>query len=117
MTETLTETGKLLENVIGGRRVRSESDDVLEVLDPANGSVLARVPLSTAADVDRAARAAADAWDTWADTPVMERARVMFRLQQLCERHLDELAELCRLENGKAIDESRGEVRRGIDVI
>ena len=117
MTQTLPETGSLLENLVGGRRIPPETDEVLDVLDPANGEVLARVPLSTAADVERAAQAAAEAYETWSETPVMERARVMFRLQQLCERQLDELAELCTLENGKAIGESRGEVRRGIDVI
>ncbi len=117
MTETLAERGQLLENLIGGRRVPIESDQVLDVLDPATGELLAKVPLSCAGDVDRAARAAHEAWDEWADTPVMERARAMFRLQALYEQHFEELAELCTLENGKAIAESRGEVRRGIEVI
>ena len=108
---------ELLENMIGGRRVAAQTDATLEVLDPATGQPLAHVPLSGAGDVDRAARAAYDAWPAWADTPVPERARLMFRLQALYEEHLDELAELVTLENGKGIDESRGEVRRGIEVI
>src|SRR5947208_14300 len=107
----------LLDNVIGGQRVAAETDEALEVLDPATGETLARVPLSGPGDVDRAARAAHEAWPEWADTPVPERARLMFRLQALCEEHFEELAEVCTLENGKAIDESRGEVRRGLEVI
>ena len=108
---------KLLENLIGGHRTASQTDDALDVLDPATGETLARVPLSSAADVDRAATAAHEAWPAWADTPVPERARLMFRLQALYEEHLDELAELVTLENGKGIDEARGEVRRGMEVI
>ena len=113
----ITETGQLIENVVGGERVSVETAEVLDVLDPATGEVLARVPLSGADEVDRATRAAQDAWPAWADTPVPERARAMFRLQALYERDFEELSELVTLENGKAIDEARGEVRRGIDVI
>ena len=117
MTETLGERAQLLDNVIGGRRVRAAVDETLDVLDPATGETLARVPLCGADEVDAAARAAHEAWPAWAETPVPERARAMFRLQQLCEARFEELAELVTLENGKAIDEARGEVRRGIDVI
>jgi len=107
----------VLENYVGGRR-RSPADvELQDVLDPATGELLAHVPLSGAADVDEAARAAAAAWDRWADTPVTERARLMFRVQALLERELDSLAELVVRENGKALDEARGEVRRGIDVV
>ena len=105
MSQTVTHEGKLLENFVGGRGVGVETDEILDVLDPANGEVLARVPLSTSADVDRAVRAAAAAYETWRDVPVMERARLMFRVQQLCERHLDELGELVVRENGKSIGE------------
>ena len=75
------------------------------------------MPLSGAPVVDRAARAAAEAADGWADVPVMERARLMFRLQALLERDFEELSEIVVRENGKSLDEARGEVRRGIDVV
>jgi malonate-semialdehyde dehydrogenase (acetylating)/methylmalonate-semialdehyde dehydrogenase len=103
--------------VIGGRRVAADGAELQDVVDPATGEPLARVPLSGADEVDRAARAAAEAWEEWADTPVMERARAMFRLQALLERDFKGLAELVVRENGKALDEARGEVRRGIDVV
>jgi len=106
-----------LENVIGGRRAPVDGAELLDVLDPATGERLAQVPLSDAQQVDAAARAAAAAAEDWADTPVMERARLMFRLQALLERDLDELAALVVRENGKSLDEARGEVRRGIDVV
>jgi malonate-semialdehyde dehydrogenase (acetylating) / methylmalonate-semialdehyde dehydrogenase len=117
MSQTVTHEGQLLENFVGGRGVAVETDEILDVLDPANGEVLARVPLSTTVDVDRAVQGAAAAYEIWRDVPVMERARLMFRVQQLCEQHLDELGELVVRENGKSIGEGKGEVRRGIDVV
>jgi malonate-semialdehyde dehydrogenase (acetylating) / methylmalonate-semialdehyde dehydrogenase len=107
----------VLENVIDGRRASVDGAELLDVLDPATGERLAQVPLSDAPQVDAAARAAAQAADDWADVPVMERARLMFRLQALLERDFEDLALLVVRENGKALDEARGEVRRGIDVV
>jgi malonate-semialdehyde dehydrogenase (acetylating)/methylmalonate-semialdehyde dehydrogenase len=103
--------------VIGGSRVGADGATLQDVLDPATGETIAQVPLSTAAQVDAAARAAHAAWEDWADTPVMERARTMFRLQALLERNFEELSETVVRENGKALGEARGEVRRGIDVV
>jgi len=103
--------------VIGGRRAPVDGSPLQDVLDPATGERIAQVPLSGVDAVDAAARAAAAAADEWADTPVMERARLMFRLQALLERDFEELSALVVRENGKALDEARGEVRRGIDVV
>jgi malonate-semialdehyde dehydrogenase (acetylating)/methylmalonate-semialdehyde dehydrogenase len=104
-------------NVVGGRQVPVEGAGKLDVLDPASGELLARVPLSGAAEVDAAAEAAAAAFPAWSEEPVTKRARRMFRLQQIFERQLDDLARLVVRENGKHLDEARGEVRRGIEVI
>ena len=103
--------------MIGGRRAAADGAALQEVVDPASGEAIAQVPLSGAPVVDRAARAAAEAADGWADVPVMERARLMFRLQALLERDFEELSEIVVRENGKSLDEARGEVRRGIDVV
>ena len=85
--------------------------------DPATGEVICHVPLSTAADVDRAVGAAQNAFPAWRETPPVERARILFRLKGLLEQHLDELAENLTREHGKAVAESRGEVRRGIESV
>jgi malonate-semialdehyde dehydrogenase (acetylating) / methylmalonate-semialdehyde dehydrogenase len=107
----------VLDNVIAGEHVAADGAELQDVLDPATGEVLAQVPLSAAEEVDRAARAADFAYPDWADTPVTERARMLFRLQALCERDFEELSELVVRENGKALGEARGEVRRGIEVV
>jgi len=88
-----------------------------DVFDPATGRVLAVVRHSTAADIDAAVRAAATAFPSWADTPVPDRAEVMFRYKSVLEAHVEELAALVTAENGKTLAEARGEVRRGIEVV
>jgi malonate-semialdehyde dehydrogenase (acetylating)/methylmalonate-semialdehyde dehydrogenase len=108
---------EIIENYVGGSPVTAEAEERLDVPDPATGELLGRVPLSGAEDVDRAVRAAHEAYQEWREEPVTRRARRMFRLQVLLEEHIDELAELCTRENGKHVDESEGEIRRGIEVI
>jgi malonate-semialdehyde dehydrogenase (acetylating) / methylmalonate-semialdehyde dehydrogenase len=106
-----------IQNYVGGRPVDAETDEWLDVPDPATGQVLGRVPLSGSSEVDHAVSAAAEAFESWQEEPVTRRARRMFGLHALLERALDELAELVTRENGKHVDEARGEVRRGIEVV
>ncbi|MBE3552636.1 MAG: aldehyde dehydrogenase family protein, partial [Kyrpidia tusciae] len=106
-----------LKNFIGGMWQVSQTDQVLPVPNPATGELLAEVPLSTAADVDRAVRAAREAFESWREVPVVERARVMFRWRELLVQRVEELARLVTTENGKTLDDARGEVWRGIEVV
>jgi malonate-semialdehyde dehydrogenase (acetylating)/methylmalonate-semialdehyde dehydrogenase len=106
-----------IQNFVGGRAVAVQAGERLDVVDPATGEVLGRVPLSGPSEVDHAVRVAAEAFQAWQDEPVTRRARRMFGLQALLEGALDELAELVTRENGKHLDEARGEVRRGIEVV
>ena len=89
----------------------------MDVHNPAVGSVIAKTPLSTRADLDAAVQAAARAFPAWRDTPVVQRARSMFRFVNLLEQHAEEIARTVTTEHGKTIDESRGSVRRGIECV
>jgi malonate-semialdehyde dehydrogenase (acetylating)/methylmalonate-semialdehyde dehydrogenase len=106
-----------IHNIVGGQPAPFEDGERLEVLDPASGEVLARVAMSGPAEVDHAVRTAGGAFEAWQHEPVTRRARRMFALQAVLERELDSLAELVTRENGKHLDEARGEVRRGIEVV
>jgi malonate-semialdehyde dehydrogenase (acetylating) / methylmalonate-semialdehyde dehydrogenase len=108
---------EIIENYVGGSSVTVEAEEKLDVPDPATGELLGWVPLSGTEDVDRAVRVAHEAYQEWREEPVTRRARRMFRLQVLLEEHIEELAELCTRENGKHLDESEGEIRRGIEVV
>ena len=105
-----------LPNLIGGRWAET-SAETLPVYNPATGEVIDQVPLSTAEDVHAAVEAAAKAYESWSQTPVMERTRLMFEFKRLLEDHFEELAATVTRVHGKTLDEARGEVRRGIDVV
>src|SRR5438094_7161780 len=68
--------------LIDGRFETAATDRVGEVFNPSTGRVQAHVPYCTAAEIDRAARAAAKAFPAWSETPAVERARVMFRFRE-----------------------------------
>lgn len=106
-----------IHNFIDGVPSPAPQAERLVVPDPATGNPLGSVPLSTASEVDGAVQVASRAVDAWRDEPVTRRARRMFELQVLLERNLDDLAGLVTRENGKHLDESRGEVHRGIEVV
>jgi malonate-semialdehyde dehydrogenase (acetylating)/methylmalonate-semialdehyde dehydrogenase len=103
-----------LKNYIGGEWVESEGQ-VVEILNPATGRLLAWAPISTSEEVEAAVEAAKEAFPQWRRTPPLARARYLFRLKELLEEHFEELSRVQTMEHGKTIDESRGETRRGIE--
>ncbi|WP_305037868.1 CoA-acylating methylmalonate-semialdehyde dehydrogenase [Bacillus cereus group sp. BfR-BA-01316] len=106
-----------LKNYIGGQWIESTSKQVEDVPNPATGEIIARVPLSTKEDVDRAVATAKEAFKTWRRIAVPRRARILFRYQQLLIENWEELAKLVTLENGKSYKEAYGEVQRGIECV
>jgi malonate-semialdehyde dehydrogenase (acetylating)/methylmalonate-semialdehyde dehydrogenase len=102
---------------IGGRFEEPASDEIDPVYDPATGEIIALLPHSTHREIDEAVAAAGRAFPEWAETPVPERAQVMFRFKQVLEDHFEDLSMLVVRENGKTLPEARGEVRRAIEVV
>jgi malonate-semialdehyde dehydrogenase (acetylating)/methylmalonate-semialdehyde dehydrogenase len=108
-------TEPVLRNYIGGRWQASKSSLLLDVEDPAEATAIARAPVSTPEEVDAAVRAAQKAFLDWRQAPPPERVQPLFRLKQLLEERREELAATITCENGKTLEEARGEVRRTID--
>jgi len=102
---------------IGGEWLESSSGETAPVINPSTGDVITKVAWSNEADVRRAVKAAATAFPAWAETPVIKRSQILFRYKQLLEEHFDELGRLVTLEHGKTLDEAKGSVRRGIEVV
>jgi len=107
----------LIRNLIGSEWRLPDDSSSLPIYNPATGEVIEQVPLSGARDVDGAVRAASDAFRTWSRTAVMDRVRLMFRFKALLEDHVEDLAAIVTRHHGKTLDEARGEVRRGIEVV
>ena len=104
-----------VKNYVGGEWCLSSSKEWLPITNPATGDAMGDVPVGAAADVDAAVLAAKKAFPGWSQTPPAQRARYMFDLRNLMEKHYDELLSICTQEHGKTIEESKGDVRRGID--
>src|SRR5437588_1771009 len=103
-----------LRHYAGGWRA-SNVEDCADVINPANGEKLACVPLGAKKDLDAAVETAVSAFPKWRRTPPEERIQYLFKLKQLLERHLEELAQICTEENGKTLAESRAELGRAIE--
>jgi len=110
MTETLN-------HFIGGKAVPGTSGNFQDVFNPATGEAHARVPLANADEVKAAIASAHAAFPRWAAEAPAKRARVMYKFRELLYAHIDELAELVSREHGKTLDDAKGEISRGIEVV
>ncbi|MFB3884649.1 MAG: CoA-acylating methylmalonate-semialdehyde dehydrogenase [Thermodesulfobacteriota bacterium] len=106
-----------LKNYINGEWVKSKSKEVWDVKNPATQKLLARVPMSTKDEVLAAINAAKEAFPEWRRTTPLARVRCLFRLKELMENNFEQLSRVQTMEHGKTIDESRGETRRGIEMV
>ena len=108
---------RVLSHYIDGRRVPGESNRFGDVYNPATGRVSARVPFASANEVGRAVESARGALAAWSATPPAQRARTLMHYHRLLESHRDELARIVSAEHGKTLDDARGSVQRGTEVV
>jgi malonate-semialdehyde dehydrogenase (acetylating) / methylmalonate-semialdehyde dehydrogenase len=100
---------------IDGQWVESNAREWSEILNPATGESLGKVPISDAAEVTKAIDAAAAAYPAWRRTPPEDRIQPLFKLKVLLEDHLDDISRLITQENGKTFTEAKAEMRRAIE--
>ncbi len=92
-----------LNNYIDGRQVPPKCNAYLDNFEPATGQVYSRIPDSDQEDVALAYEAAKAAFPGWSKTPLEERYRIMIRISELIDHHLDELAQAESRDNGKPV--------------
>ncbi len=102
---------------IGGKPATGTSTRTSPVWNPATGAQQAEVVLASAADVDAVVQAAASAFQTWGQSSLSQRTKVLFAFRELVNSRVDELAEIVSDEHGKVVSDARGEVQRGLEVI
>ena len=102
---------------ISGLATKGSSSRAQDVFNPATGAVTGRVILANAQDVNTAVASAQAAFPSWADTPPLRRARVMFKFLDLLNQNRDLLAHMITAEHGKVFTDAQGEVTRGIDIV
>jgi len=102
---------------IGGREVRGASARFGELFNPNTGEVSAKVAFAKHAEVEHAIAVAAAAQPGWGAMNPQRRARVLFKFLELVKKEFEELAQLLSSEHGKVIEDARGDIQRGIEVV
>jgi malonate-semialdehyde dehydrogenase (acetylating)/methylmalonate-semialdehyde dehydrogenase len=106
-----------VQHFIDGELTAGSSARDSVIWEPATGEEQARVLLAEADDVDLAVQAAKRALPGWSGASLARRTRVMFAFRELVQARLDEIARLVSREHGKTVDDARGEVTRGLEVV
>jgi len=102
---------------IGGKPAAGSSTRTSPVWNPATGEQQAEVALASVADVDTAVQAAAAAFQTWSQSSLSQRTKVLFAFRELVLSRIQDFAEIISDEHGKVVSDARGEVQRGMEVI
>ncbi len=108
---------KTLKNYVGGSWVDVTGAELHDVINPATGAAIARVPFSTAANLDDAVQAAKAALPAWRGVSTIARARKLFELREKLEARKDEIARCVVTEMGKTFPDARAEVGRMIEMV
>lgn len=108
---------KTIPHWINGSPTQGSSPSTQPVFNPATGAEQAQVVLGGPADVDTAVRAASAAFESWSESSLSQRTQVMFAFRQLLVEHEEELGRIISAEHGKTVDDARGEITRGREVV
>ncbi|HET7454215.1 MAG TPA: CoA-acylating methylmalonate-semialdehyde dehydrogenase [Solirubrobacterales bacterium] len=108
---------KVVAHRIGGEETRGGSSRTSPVYDPATGEVQAEVVLAEPGDVDAAVAAAGEAFAEWSQASLSRRAKIMFAFRELLNANVEELARIVSSEHGKVLEDAKGEVSRGLEVV
>lgn len=103
---------KIVENYVNGQWVTPENDGYLDVENPSTGQIIARTPLSTAAETNRAIDAAAEAFKSWSQTPVARRVQPLYKLDSLLRENEERISRTLVEEMGKSLPDARAEMKR-----
>lgn len=106
-----------LKNYINGQWVDSKSKAVLDVINPATGQAIGKVPAGSSEDIRLAAESAHKAAKTWRNTPATQRVQYLFKMKQVLEANTNLIAEICTKESGKTYAESKAEMTRAVENI
>ena len=107
---------KLVPMLINGKFTGGRAKQRLGVSDPATQKIIGEAPFATEADVNAAVKSAVEAQLEWRDTPPPVRMRLMMDYQRLLKENMTSLAKIVSAENGKTLEDAKGDVFRGIEV-
>ena len=107
---------KIIENYINGKKI-SFSEKFLDVCNPTTGENIAKVVLSNIDDFNSVIHSSNKSQINWANTTPLKRSRILSKYKNLIENNIEELAKLISEEHGKTLDDAKGSVIRGLEVV
>ncbi|MBO67752.1 MAG: methylmalonate-semialdehyde dehydrogenase (CoA acylating) [Acidiferrobacteraceae bacterium] len=107
----------LVHHYSAGRYVEGRSGRYGDIYNPATGQIARQVSLASTTEAQEMVGVAFSAFEEWSAIPATRRVQVLYRFRELILLHLDELAELLSSEHGKTIDDAKGSIMRGLDVV
>ena len=116
-TPAETSEMKILKYLANGQWRDSATQKYIDVFDPSTGQAIARTPLCTREEVNRAIQSAQDAYPAWPHTPAIKRVQVLYGFGTSSTQNLDELTRLVVTENGKVWDEAKGDVLKAKEAV
>ena len=108
---------KKIENYINGKIIKGTSEQYLPVDDPSTGEKIGEVILSNEEDCINLIENSAKAYEKWSQVTPLKRSRIISKYKELIEKNLDSIAKLVSLEHGKTLDDAKGSVTRGLEVV
>ncbi len=117
MNELSVTTALTVPILCGGKWMHPPAENFHNVYNPSTGEVIARTPLCGYREVDAIVQAATKAFPSWSQTPAPKRSELLFRYRALLEAHAEEISRLITRENGKTLEEARGDVKRCLEVV
>ncbi len=108
---------KIIKNYINGKHLESQSSNFSEIFNPSTGEVIGKVNLSNKNDLDIALDSCNKAMLDWQNTSPLKRSRIMFEFKNILNSNIEELAKIVSLEHGKTIEDAKGSITRGLEVV
>lgn len=106
-----------VKNFINGQFVDSKTTEWIPLQNPATQEIVCMVPKSTIEELREAELGACEAFKLWKEVPIQQKQRVFFKLQHLIREYTEELAVSITTEQGKTLQDARGDVFRGLEVV
>ena len=107
---------KKIKNYINGSHV-SFSSNYLDVTDPSKGEKIGEVVLSDSKDFEEAIKSSKNSFTEWSNITPLKRSRIISKYKNLIEKNIENLAKLISSEHGKTLEDAKGSVIRGLEVV
>ena len=106
-----------IENYIHGKIVKGKSSDELSVFNPSTGEELSKVILSNSDDFEGVIESSKKGLEEWSNFTPLKRSRILSKYKVLIEKNINELAPIVSMEHGKTLDDAKGSIQRGLEVV